>query len=85
LLSDCYQTIYKYIISGTSSGPKASQAQAFTFLVRDQHLGANVGYAQEPTSLGKYLMRSPTDEVIFDRETMRFWDLRATWLEPLRV
>ncbi|KAL5645173.1 hypothetical protein ACJX0J_002323 [Zea mays] len=40
------------------TGPEASQAQAFTFLVRDQRLGAN--------------------------ETMRFWDLRAPWLEPLR-
>ncbi|KAL5647022.1 hypothetical protein ACJX0J_000127 [Zea mays] len=56
------------------TGPEASQAQAFTFLVRDQRLGANVGSAQGPTGLGKYLMR----------ETMRFWDLRAPWLEPLR-
>ncbi|KAL0532938.1 hypothetical protein IC582_031081 [Cucumis melo] len=50
------------------TGPEASQAQAFTFLVRDQRLGANVGSAQGPTGL----------------ETMRFWDLRAPWLEPLR-
>ena len=42
-----------------------SQAQAFTFLVRDQRLGANVGSAQGPTGLGKYLMRSPTEEVLF--------------------
>ncbi|KAJ6968896.1 photosystem II 44 kDa protein [Populus alba x Populus x berolinensis] len=66
------------------TGPEASQAQAFTFLVRDQHLGANVGSAQGPTSLGKYLMRSPIGEVIFEGETMHFWDLRAPWLEPLR-
>ena len=46
-------------------GPEASQAQTFTFLVRDQLLGANVGSAQGPTDLGKYLMRSPTREVIF--------------------
>ncbi|KAL5077580.1 hypothetical protein RYX36_016564, partial [Vicia faba] len=52
---------------------------------RDQRLGANVGSAQGPTGLGKYLMRSPTGEVIFGGETMRFWDLRAPWLEPLRV
>lgn len=65
-------------------GLEASQAQAFTFLVRDQRLGANVGSAQGPTGLGKYLMRSPTGEVIFGGETMRFWDLRAPWLEPLR-
>ncbi|KAH0851991.1 LOW QUALITY PROTEIN: hypothetical protein HID58_094307, partial [Brassica napus] len=49
------------------TGPRSSQAQAFTFL--DQRLGANVGSAQGPTGLG---------------ETMRFWDLRAPWLEPLR-
>ncbi|RZC68913.1 hypothetical protein C5167_032126 [Papaver somniferum] len=66
------------------TGPEASQAQAFTFLVRDQRLGANVGSAQGPTGLGKYLMRSPTREVIFGGETMHFWDLRAPWLEPLR-
>ncbi|GMP95011.1 hypothetical protein CsSME_00044234 [Camellia sinensis var. sinensis] len=36
------------------TGPEASQAQAFTFLVRDQHLRANVGSAQGPTGLGKY-------------------------------
>ncbi|KAL5558149.1 hypothetical protein UlMin_034360 [Ulmus minor] len=56
------------------TGPKASQAQAFTFLVRDQR----------PTSLGKYLMRSLTGEVIFGGETMHFWDLQAPWLERLR-
>ncbi|KAL9993430.1 putative photosystem antenna protein [Helianthus debilis subsp. tardiflorus] len=66
------------------TGPEASQAQAFTFLVRDQRLGANVGSVQGPTGLGKYLMRSSTGEVIFGGETMRFWDLRAPWLEPLR-
>ncbi|KAL5644485.1 hypothetical protein ACJX0J_000385 [Zea mays] len=66
------------------TGPEASQAQAFTFLVRDQRLGANVGSAQGPTGLGKYLMRSPTGEVFLEGETMRFWDLRAPWLEPLR-
>ncbi|KAK9137749.1 hypothetical protein Sjap_008343 [Stephania japonica] len=31
--------------------PEASQAQAFTFLVRD-YLGVNVGFAQGPTELG---------------------------------
>jgi photosystem II CP43 chlorophyll apoprotein len=65
-------------------GPEASQAQAFTFLVRDQRLGANVASAQGPTGLGKYLMRSPSGEIIFGGETMRFWDLRAPWVEPLR-
>eukprot|EP01035_Chromulina_nebulosa_P024303 gene24303-31616_t len=66
------------------TGPEASQAQAFTFLVRDQRLGANVASAQGPTGLGKYLMRSPSGEIILGGETMRFWDLRAPWIEPLR-
>ena len=66
------------------TGPEASQSQAFTFLVRDQRLGANVASAQGPTGLGKYLMRSPSGEIIFGGETMRFWDLRAPWVEPLR-
>jgi photosystem II CP43 chlorophyll apoprotein len=63
---------------------EASQAQSFVFLVRDQKLGANVASAQGPTGLGKYLMRSPTGEIIFGGETMRFWDFRGPWLEPLR-
>jgi photosystem II CP43 chlorophyll apoprotein len=66
------------------TGPEASQAQAFTFLVRDQRLRASVGSVQGPTGLGKYLMRSSTGEIIFGGETMHFWDLRAPWLEPLR-
>jgi photosystem II CP43 chlorophyll apoprotein len=66
------------------TAPESSQAQALTFLVRDQKLGANVVTAQGPTGLGKYLMRSPTGEIIFGGETMRFWDLKAPWLEPLR-
>ncbi|QZZ22236.1 photosystem II reaction center protein CP43 [Leptothermofonsia sichuanensis E412] len=66
------------------TGPEASQAQALTFLIRDQRLGANVASAQGPTGLGKYLMRSPTGEIIFGGETMRFWDFKGPWLEPLR-
>ena len=63
---------------------ESSQAQAMTFLVRDMRLGANIGAAQGPTGLGKYLMRSPTGEIIFGGETMRFWDFQGPWLEPLR-
>jgi photosystem II CP43 chlorophyll apoprotein len=63
---------------------ESSNAQALVFLVRDQNLGANVASAQGPTGLGKYLMRSPTGEIIFGGETMRFWDVKAPWLEPLR-
>jgi len=63
---------------------EASQAQAFTFLVRDQRLGAKVASSQGPTGLGKYLMRSPSGEIIFGGETMRFWDMRAPWVESLR-
>jgi photosystem II CP43 chlorophyll apoprotein len=66
------------------TGPEASQAQAFTFLVRDQKLGAKIASAQGPTGLGKYLMRSPSGEIIFGGETMRFWDMRAPWVECLR-
>jgi photosystem II CP43 chlorophyll apoprotein len=29
-------------------------------------------------------MRSPSGEIIFGGETMRFWDMRSPWLEPLR-
>lgn len=63
---------------------ESSQSQSFVFLARDQKLGANIGTAQGPTGLGKYLMRSPTGEIIFGGETMRFWDFRGPWLEPLR-
>ena len=39
------------------TGPEASQAQGFTFLVRDQKLGILIPSSQGPTALGKYLMR----------------------------
>ena len=39
--------------------------------------GRKLGQAQAPTGLGKYLMRSPSGEIILGGETMRFWDLRA--------
>ena len=54
------------------TGPEASQAQGFTFLVRDQKLGIKVSSNQGPTALPKYLMRSPSGEIIFGGETMRF-------------
>ena len=76
-------TVYPSEFYGPT-GPEASQAQALTFLIRDQRLGANVGSAQGPTGLGKYLMRSPSGEIIFGGETMRFWDFQGPWLEPLR-
>jgi photosystem II CP43 chlorophyll apoprotein len=46
------------------TGPEALKLK-LSFLVRDQRLGANVASAQGPTGLGKYLMRSPTGEIIF--------------------
>jgi len=67
------------------TGPEASQAQGFTFLVRDQKLGIKIAGAQGPTALGKYLMRSPTGEIIFGGETMRFWSMQGGWVEPLRT
>lgn len=66
------------------TGPEASQAQSFTFLVRDQKLGVKVSSSQGPTALGKYLMRSPTGELILGGETMRFWSVQGSWIEPLR-
>jgi len=76
-------TVYPSEFYGPT-GPEASQSQAFTFLVRDQRLGASVASAQGPTGLGKYLMRSPSGEIILGGETQRFCDLRAPWIEPLR-
>ncbi|WMV07162.1 hypothetical protein MTR67_000547 [Solanum verrucosum] len=48
------------------TGSEVSQAQAFTFIVRDQRLGANVGSAQGPTGV------SPTEEGIYGGETCIF-------------
>ena len=67
------------------TGPEASQAQRFTFLVRDQKLGIKIASSQGPTALPKYLMRSPSGEIIFGGETMRFWSMQAFWVEPLRT
>ena len=68
-------------------GAEASQAQAFTFLCRDQKLGMEYSPSsyEGPTALGKYLMRSPTGEIIFGGETMRFWSIEGSWVEPLRT
>ena len=64
------------------SGMEASQSQAFTFLVRDQKIGARIGSSIGPTGLAKYLMRSPTGEIIFGGETMRFWSCSTNWVIP---
>ena len=37
------------------------------------------------TGMGKYLMRSPTGEIIFGGESMRFWSIEAPWLQALRT
>jgi photosystem II CP43 chlorophyll apoprotein len=66
------------------TGPEASQSQSFTFLVRDQKLGIKISSSQGPTALGKYLMRSPSGDVIFGGETMRFWAMQGGWIESLR-
>ena len=47
------------------TGAEASQAQSFTFLIRDWKLGIKISSSEGPTALGKYLMRSPTGEIIF--------------------
>lgn len=64
---------------------EASQSQSFTFLIRDLKLGVKVSSSQGPTALPKYLMRSPTGEIIFGGETMRFWTMQSQWSEPLRT
>ena len=66
------------------TGPEASQAQAFTFLVRDQKLQTKIARTTGPTGLAKYLMRSPTGEIIFGGETMRFWSMSSAWVAGFR-
>ena len=57
-----------------STSPEASQAQGFTFLVRDQKLGISVASAGGLTALGKYLMRSPSGEIILEfRRSLLGW------------
>jgi photosystem II CP43 chlorophyll apoprotein len=52
--SEALHTVYPSEFYGPT-GPEASQSQAFTFLVRDQRLGASVAKAQAPTGLGNYV------------------------------
>lgn len=54
-------------------------------MVRDQKLGIKISSSQGPTALGKYLMRSPTGEIIFGGESMRFWSMQASWVQALRT
>ncbi|KAF1893547.1 hypothetical protein Lal_00002037 [Lupinus albus] len=55
-------------------GLQVSQAQTFTFLVRDRCLGDNVGSSQGHIGLSKYLMRSSIEEVIFG-EKLYFFEI----------
>ena len=77
-------TAYASEFYGPTS-PEASGGQSFTFLQRDQKLGIKIASSAGPTALGKYLMRSPTGEIIFGGETMRFWSMQGGWVEPLRT
>ncbi|KAL0307515.1 UNVERIFIED_CONTAM: Photosystem II CP43 reaction center protein [Sesamum calycinum] len=77
---DCRESIR---MSALARKPLRVRLRASVFLLERSEGRINRS-AQGPTGLGKYLMRSPTGEVIFGGETMRFWDLRAPWLEPLR-
>ena len=43
----------------------------YYILVRDSSLGIQIASSQGPTALGKYLMRSPTGEIIFGGEPFR--------------
>ena len=60
------------------TGPEASQAQGFTFLVRDQKLGIKVSSNQGPTALPKYLMRSRQVRY-FGWGTMRFCSMSSVY------
>nr|WP_218083095.1 photosystem II reaction center protein CP43 [Anthocerotibacter panamensis] len=64
---------------------EAAQGQDFTFMQRDLKLGVDIGSAQGPTGLGKYLMRSPSGTVIFGGESMRFWSTKSPHLEPFKT
>ncbi len=64
---------------------EAAQGQDFTFMQRDLRLGVDIGAAQGPTGLGKYLMRSPSGTIIFGGESMRFWSTKSPHLEPFRT
>ncbi|WMV58198.1 hypothetical protein MTR67_051583 [Solanum verrucosum] len=55
------------------TGPEASQAQAFTFLVRDQRLGANMGSSQGPTGLGRARAAAAGFEKEIDRDLKRIF------------
>jgi photosystem II CP43 chlorophyll apoprotein len=50
--------------SSSSIGTIIQPSQAFTFLVRDQRLGASVAKAQAPTGLGRWSLVSPSGEII---------------------
>ena len=67
------------------TGGEASQAQRFTFAVREEKLGIKIASSQGPTALPKYLMRSPTGEIIFGGETMRFWSMKGDLRKGLFV
>ena len=75
-------TVYPSEFYGPTAG-EASQAQRFTFAVRDHKLGVKLAASQGLTSLGKYLMRSPTGSIILSGETMRFWSVQSGFMEPL--
>ena len=77
-------TAYASEFYGPTS-PEASGGQSFTFLQRDQKLGIKIASSAGPTALGKYLMRSPTGEIIFGGESMRFWSSEGGWHEVLRT
>ncbi len=76
-------TVYPSEFYGPTNS-EAAQGQDFTFMQRDLRLGVDIGSAQGPTGLGKYLMRSPTGTIIFGGESMRFWATKSPHLEPFK-
>lgn len=63
---------------------EASHSQNFVFMARDLKLGTDIASAQGPTGLGKYLMRSPSGQIIYGGETMRFWSIKTPLDEQLK-
>nr|YP_010261119.1 photosystem II CP43 chlorophyll apoprotein [Cephaleuros karstenii]UIB39060.1 photosystem II CP43 chlorophyll apoprotein [Cephaleuros karstenii] len=82
ILSSRPKTWNECILSTRANGLK-KQPQKNFFVSIDEDIVRLIIKIIKKT-LGKYLMRSPTGEIVLGGETMRFWDLRAPWLEPLR-
>jgi photosystem II CP43 chlorophyll apoprotein len=86
-IASCYVWFNNTVYPSEFYGPtemEASHSQNFVFMARDIKLGTDIASAQGPTGLGKYLMRSPSGQVIYGGETMRFWSIKTPLDEMLK-